>query len=109
MARRNPLDERGTGVADQSYKRWGAFSIAMGILAVAGVTLIWAVSTPEVDMPDWLRIMSGWSFPVGALFAIALGVAARVKQSGATLGTIGIVLAVVSVIEFGVMIAANPY
>ncbi len=81
----------------------------MGILACAGVTAIWAVSTPEVDMPDWLRIFSGWSFPVGALSAIGLGVAARVKQSGAALGTIGIFLAVASVIGFGVMIAANPY
>ncbi len=109
MARRNPRNERDVAVADQNNKIWGALSIAMGILACAGVTAIWAVSTPDVNMPDWLRIASAWSFPIGALSAIGLGIAARLRPSGATLGTIGIGLAVVSVIEFAVMIAANPY
>jgi hypothetical protein len=100
---------KGFQVADEGHKAWGVTSLAMGILACAGVTAIWAVSTPEVDLPGWLRVISGWSFPVGALSAIGFGIAARVRQSGATLGTIGIALAAVSVIAFGVMIATTPY
>ena len=87
----------------------GALSLVMGLLACAGVTAIWLVSTPALDMPGWLRILSGWMFPIGALGAAALGVAARVRRSGIGLSTAGFVLAGLFVIEFGVMIAANPY
>ena len=87
----------------------GALSVVMGLVACAGVTATWLVSTPAFDMPGWLRIVSGWAFPVGVLAALVLGVAARMRRSGAGLSIAGFVLAAVSVIEFGVMIAANPY
>lgn len=87
----------------------GALSLLMGVLACAGVAAIWLVSTPGFDMPGWLRVLSGWMFPVGVLGAIGFGVAARARRSGAWLSAAGFVLAGLSVIAFGVMIAANPY
>lgn len=87
----------------------GALSLVMGLLACAGVTAIWLVSTTAFDMPGWLRILSGWIIPVGLLGAVGLGVAARVRRSGVGLSTAGFILAGLAVIEFGVMIAANPY
>jgi hypothetical protein len=99
----------GTEVSDKNSPALGVFSLVMGLLACAGVSAIWLVSTSALDMPGWLRIVSGWTFPIGALGAIVLGVIARARRAGAGLSTIGFVLAGVSVIEFGVMIAANPY
>lgn len=93
----------------QRSRTLGTLSLVMGLLACAGVTAIWMVSTAAFDMPGWLRILSGWMFPIGVLAAIGLGVAARVRRSGVGLSTAGFIFAGLSVIEFGVMIAANPY
>lgn len=100
----------GTAVTGKSNPTFGVFALVMGLIAVAGVTAIWLVSAaPNFDMPGWLRIVSGWSIPVGVLGAIALGVLARARRSGVALSTIGFALAAAAVIEFGVMIAMNPY
>lgn len=88
---------------------FGAVSLVMGLLACAGVTAIWAVSTTSFDMPGWLRIVSGWMIPVGVSGAFILGMVARMQRSGVGFSTAGIVFAVLAVIEFVVMIAVNPY
>ena len=87
----------------------GALSLVMGLLACVGVTAIWFVSTPSFDMSDWLRILSGWMFPMGVLAAVGFGVAARAKRSGIALSTVGLILAGQSVVGFVVMIVMNPY
>lgn len=88
----------------------GALSVAMGLIACAGVTVVWLLSgTASFDLPGWLRILSGWAFPIGALAALGFGVAARLGHSGPRLSVAGFVLAGLSVIEFGVMILSNPY
>lgn len=87
----------------------GMLSLVLGLLACAGVTLIWLVSISTIEMSGWLRILSGWMIPVGILGAIGFGVAARMRRSGVGLSTAGFIVAAVAVIEFGVMIAANPY
>jgi hypothetical protein len=54
----------------------------MGLTACTGVTAIWLVSTPSIDLSNSFRILSGWMFPIGAMGAIGFGVAARVQRSG---------------------------
>lgn len=85
----------------------GALSLVMGLLACAGVTAIWLVSTPSFDMSDWLRSLSGWMFPNGAMGAIGFGVAARMQRSGVGLSTAGFILAGLSLVEFVGMIGAS--
>lgn len=87
----------------------GVLSLILGLLACTGVAVIWLLSTTDLDLPGWLRILSGWSFPVGVLGAIGCGVAARMRRSGAGLSIAGFILAGVSVIAFVVMLVANPY
>lgn len=87
----------------------GTLSVVMGLLACAGVTAIWLVSTPGVDLPGWLRIVSGWMFPIGVFGAIGLAIIARKRHAGVGLSTAGIVLALLSILEFGIMLATNPY
>ena len=99
----------GTPGSGQRSPLLGALSLVMGLLACVGVTAIWLVSTTAFDMPGWLRVLSGWLFPVGVLGAIGLGVAARTRHSGAGPSAAGFVLAALSVVGFGVMIATNPY
>lgn len=99
----------GTEVPGKSSPTLGMLSVVMGLIACAGVSAIWLVSKSVFDMPGWLRIVSGWAFPIGALSAAGLGVVARVRRAGVGLSTAGFVLAAASVVEFGVMIAANPY
>lgn len=100
---------QGTSESSRRSLLPGALSLLMGVLACAGVTAIWLVSTTSFDVSGWLRVLSGWMFPVGVLGAIGFGVAARARRSGAWLSAAGFVLAGLSVIAFGVMIAANPY
>jgi hypothetical protein len=88
----------------------GAIALVLGIVACAGVAAIWLVSSaPGFDMPGWLRIASGWAIPIGGLGAVALGIAARMRRSGAGLAVGGFVLAAAAAIAFVVMIASNPY
>lgn len=98
-----------TEVSSKSSPTLGVLSLVMGLLACVGVSAIWLVSSSAFDIPGWLRIASGWAFPIGALSAVGLGVVARVRRAWVGLSTVGFVLAAASVIEFGVMIAANPY
>lgn len=88
----------------------GVLSLCSGLLACIGVTAIWLVSgTTAFDMPGWLRIASGWAFPVGVIGALGFGVVARMRHCGTGFSTAGFVFAGIAVVEFVVMIAANPY
>lgn len=103
----------GDAAASADRGAWfGLSSFVLGLVSLVGVLMIGQASFGwfgSFDPAGWLRVVTGWMFPVGALGAVILGVLSLRRSSGRVPGIAGVLLAVVSAGAFIAMIATHPY
>ncbi len=93
-------------------KALGVWSLVCGVFAIVGVAMIAQASfgaAESFDPPGWLRILTGWMLPIGAIAAVILGIMSVKRDSGRNFGLAGITLAVIMVGIFVAMLVMNPY
>jgi hypothetical protein len=84
----------------------GGLAAAFGVAMIGQATYDWVSG---FDLPGWLRIISGWMFPLGVIAAAILGTLSLKRDSGRLAGIAGLVLAVLSVVTFFAMLMSYDY
>jgi hypothetical protein len=105
------VQTQGASLNENRDPTLGLWCLASGLVAAVGVAMIgqatfgWAAFDP----PGWLRVMTGWMFPVGIVASAILGALSLKRDSGRMLGIAGLVLAVLSAVVFFAILASVDY
>ena len=72
-------------------RRLGTASVVLGLVGLAALGYAWLLSTPDVDPPNWLRVVGLVWLPVGFFGALLTGVLA-LGGPGSSRGVVGLLL-----------------
>jgi hypothetical protein len=90
----------------------GLWCLAGGLGAAVGVAMIGQATYDWVsgfDPPGWLRIVTGWMFPMGVIASAILGTLSLKGNSGRQAGVAGLALSALSVVVFFAMLMSYDY
>jgi Mn2+/Fe2+ NRAMP family transporter len=87
----------------------GLWCLVSALVAAVGVTMVGQATfewVPAFDPPGWLRVVTFWMIPVGEIAAAILGALSLKRNSGRTLGIVGLLVAVLSAVAFYAMVVS---